>query len=86
MIGRELTIEDRIRGQKITTDIGNGKKGSCLKCWIIRTDDGKVINFRPAGTASNKTETTTATIDIMHFNQINRGKKTEFKFLWNGEK
>ena len=83
IIGRELTIDDRIQGQRIWTKV-DGRKVPCLKCWLIEMEDGRTVVLRQAGTASNKTETTTATVDIMHFNNINNGKKTEFKFRLNG--
>ena len=74
IIERELTIDDRIQGQRIWTKV-DGRKVPCLKCWLIEMEDGRTVVLRQAGTASNKTETTTATVDIMHFNNINNGKK-----------
>jgi filamentous hemagglutinin len=50
--------------------------------FIVELSDGSFITFRPAGQASDKTEPTTATVDIndTKINQLNGGRALKLKF------
>ena len=50
--------------------------------FIAKLPDGSFITFRPAGQASNKTEPTTATVDINDpkIKQLNGGRERKLKF------
>jgi hypothetical protein len=64
-------------GQRPTSEKPLGDGG-----FIARLPDGSFITFRPAGQASNKTEPTTATVDINDpkIKQLNGGRERKLKF------
>jgi filamentous hemagglutinin len=75
MLGRQPTDVEYARSATMN-------KGNCPGCWIA-TKDGVTVTFRPAGSASEATLTTTATVQVNFSKvdtQINNGKALKLKF------
>jgi filamentous hemagglutinin len=55
----------------------------CDGCWYARSNDGTVVTYRPAGQASEKTLSTTATVDINSpsVNHLNASKNGDPQYL-----
>jgi len=56
---------------------------NCSGCWSATNADGISVTYRPAGTASVDTATTTTSVDInfkLTGNVINGGKPLKLKF------
>ncbi len=81
VLGRSPSAEELARGATM-----NG--GDCPGCWRASGDGGQTwITYRPAGSASEDTLTTTATVEINYKasgNSINNGKPVKLKFPLTG--
>ena len=78
----EKFARDAFNGQIPTTII---KDLSGAGSWLAKLPDGTVVLYRPAGTASYRTDTNTATVEVNNSEilAINRGEQAEFKFPKN---
>lgn len=75
----EKFARDAFNGQIPTTII---KDLSGAGSWLAKLPDGTVVLYRPAGTASYRTDTNTATVEVNNSEilAINRGEQAKFKF------
>jgi hypothetical protein len=69
-----------LKRQPSTQELSSGAKingGNCNGCWIAKAPDGSYVTYRPAGTASGDTLSTTATVElnIPRLAQANGGKR-----------